>query len=108
MIWALLHYQRVIATGCLADVLDAAEGDDVIERTFLPGGLREIARILEVPVHALFGAEQEPAAGGEIFTLVTLPGTVQLLRAYEALVPVRRRALLTLIGPAEDAIGEAP
>ncbi|ACL61094.1 helix-turn-helix domain-containing protein [Methylobacterium nodulans] len=65
--------------------------------------LRESARVLDVPVAALFGTEESQAGDGEIFGLLTMAGAVDLLRAYEAMSPERRRALLTLLTAVEGS-----
>lgn len=75
------------------------------------GRLREIARLLDVPVSAFF--DEGPGGGddvqAELFGLLRTPGAVELLRAFDAIDDEgRRREVLTVVRGAARLAGAAP
>jgi transcriptional regulator with XRE-family HTH domain len=61
------------------------------------GRLREIARFLDVPLSTLFGDECEPVEPSGDFAFLSIPGAVDLLKAFAAIENVQlRRDVLAL------------
>lgn len=61
------------------------------------GRLQEIARLLEVPVSALFGDEAD-GAQGEVFSLLAETGAIDLLQAFVGIEdPEMRRNIIGIV-----------